>query len=83
VNAWTTKRATKFVVRSSGDFDGVDKDNIVSKAGNPTLSVVAVSNGAVIGFETADGKTGIFKVTGYQAGYNPTDFVTIDIKVQQ
>ena len=83
VNAWTTKRATKFVVRSSGDFDGVDKDNIVAKAGLPAAGSVAISNGAVIGFETADGKTGIFKVTAYQAGYNPTDFVTIDIKVQE
>jgi hypothetical protein len=84
VNAWTTKNDTKFTVLSSGtDFAGITAANIATIAGNPTAATAAVSNGSVVAFKTAGNKLGVFKVTALDAGYLPTNYCTIDIKVQQ
>jgi len=82
-NGWAKKNDTRFVLLSGVDFATVTAENIVSIAGLPTATSVAVSNGAVVGFVTDAGKIGIFKVVDYKAGYNVTDYCTIDIKVQQ
>ncbi len=84
---WNVKNATKFVSASSVNFDAIPADDdteIVNAVNNPTLSkTTPLSVGDIWGFETASGKKGLFKVTALQEGYNPGDYITIDLKVQE
>jgi len=84
MNTWTTKNTTTFAVLSSStDFDGITAANIASIAGNPAAATASVNLNSVVAFKTAAGKLGVFKVSAFDAGWNPTDYCTIDIKVQQ
>ena len=82
-NWGSVKNDTKFVALTGADFDNATVENIVAKVGTPSAATAAVQLNSVVGFKTAAGKLGVFKVTDYKAGYNSTDYVTISIKVQQ
>ncbi len=79
---WTTQNATSFYVLSNVDFDAiqttVDVDNALAGQTNPLTKTTQLSVGSVIGFTTANGTNGVFKVTAITEGSDGT--ITLDVK---
>ncbi len=79
---WSTQNATSFYVLSNVDFDAIqttaDVDNALTGQTSPLSKVTQLAVGSVIGFTTAAGTNGVFKVTEVVAGNDGT--IKIDVK---
>jgi len=79
--SWTTLNATTLSTTTitSAEFDAMTDDaGFLSSTGSKVTSLAV---GDVIAFETADGKSGLIKVSALTTG--STGDITIDVKIQQ
>jgi len=78
---WSVQNATSFYVLSGVDFDAIqtttDVDNAIAGQSSPLTKVTQLTVGSVIGFTTAAGTNGVFKVTALNAANDGT--ITIDV----
>jgi ribosomal protein L35AE/L33A len=83
--AWSTKNTTNFLKVTDLDYTAATYATVLAKASTATAtSTSALSVNDIVVFKTAAGKVGAFKVTDVHgtAGV-ATDYVTINIKVQE
>ncbi len=81
---WSTQNATRFYDLGSVDFDAIqtvaDVENAISNAtGSPVSKVTQLTAGSIVGFTTAAGTKGVFKVTDLTAANDGT--IKIDVKI--
>ena len=86
---WTTQNATSFYELSNVNFDDiqttVDVENALTNVGSPLTKVTQLSVGTVVGFTTANGTNGVFKVTQIEGTSDGsiTISVVIDISAEE
>jgi len=89
-SGWDTKNETMFNATdlAVADFDAITElsdAEIISAYSNDDAAnkIEEVAADDVIAFKTAAGKMGLIKVIEVKEGYNSTDYIIIDIKVQK
>jgi len=82
---YTTKNPTRFNASpgvTASEFDAATDDSEIAGLSGLSASIItSLSQNDVIGFETADGKLGLIKVTAITAG--ATGSMTITVKIQE
>ncbi|MCF6184335.1 MAG: hypothetical protein L3J56_06860 [Bacteroidales bacterium] len=84
-------KATKLRVLTSSeaadfsDWTNINDDYLINNIdmSNGTYNVGGFAQGDIIAFELQDGKKGVMKAVGGTAGSNPSDYIIVDVIVQE
>jgi len=80
---WTVRNTTRMEIVDV-EYDDVTLAEVVEATnGISDTSVEDLEVGDVVGFITDDDKVGVFEVQEIEPGYNGTDYIVINIKVQE